>query len=107
LVTISGEPGVGKSRLVWEFHRFVDDRPELVAWRQGRCLPYGDGITFWALGEIVKVHAGILESDPPEEAALKLGEAVVGAVEDPSQRSWFRSRLAPLIGLTPEAGGNT
>ena len=39
--------------------------PELVTWRQGRCLPYGDGITFWALGEIVKAQAGILESDPP------------------------------------------
>ncbi len=68
LVTITGEPGVGKTRLLAEFRDWVDDRPELVFWRQGRCLPYGDGITFWALGEIVKAHAGILESDTPEEA---------------------------------------
>ncbi len=107
LVTISGEPGVGKSRLVWEFHRFVEDRPELVSWRQGRCLPYGDGITFWALGEIVKAHAGILDSDPPDEAAPKLGLVIDAATEEPSQRNWLRSRLSPLIGLQPETGGAT
>src|SRR2546426_3947350 len=107
LGTISGEPGVGKSRLVWEFHRLVDGRPEPVSWRQGRCLPYGDGITFWALGEIVKAQAGVLETDAPEEAARKLGDAVDAAAEEPSQRSWLRSRLLPLVGLEPESGGPT
>ena len=53
-----------------------DDRPELVTWRQGRCLPYGDGITFWALGEIVKAQAGILESDPTAEVTGKLRAAL-------------------------------
>ena len=48
-----------------ELFAYIDDRPEFVTWRQGRCLPYGEGITFWALGEIVKAHAGILESDDP------------------------------------------
>ena len=76
LVTVVGEPGLGKSRIVAELGRYVEDRPELVTWRQGRCLPYGEGITFWALGEILKAHAGILESDPPEVATAKL-EAVL------------------------------
>jgi len=76
LVTLIGEPGVGKTRLLAEFRQWVDDRPEIVFWRQGRCLPYGDGITFWALGEIVKAHAGILESDRPADAAAKLATAV-------------------------------
>src|SRR5918993_770546 len=76
LVTVVGEPGVGKSRFVTELAASIDDRPELVAWRQGRCLPYGDGITFWALGEIVKAQAGILESDPSAEVAAKLEAAV-------------------------------
>jgi class 3 adenylate cyclase len=67
LVTLLGEPGVGKSRLIHEFGRFVDDRQEFVSWRQGRCLPYGNGIAFWALGEIVKAQADILESDPPAD----------------------------------------
>ena len=61
-----GEPGVGKSRLIREFRRVIDDRPDLVWWRQGRCLPYGEGVTFWAIGEVVKAHAGILDSEPSD-----------------------------------------
>jgi class 3 adenylate cyclase len=72
LVTVIGEPGVGKSRLVQELFRFVDAQEVLVGWRQGHCLPYGEGIAFWAVGEIVKAEAGILESDQPEQAAAKL-----------------------------------
>lgn len=99
LVTIVGEPGVGKSRLVHELYRWVDDRPDLVSWRQGRCLPYGDGITFWALGEIVKSHAGILEAEPPAEVAAKLQTTVNAVIEDENEAEWVRSRLAPLVGL--------
>ena len=65
LVTVVGEPGLGKSRIVAELGAYIDARPELITWHQGRCLPYGEGVTFWALGEIVKAHAGILESDAP------------------------------------------
>jgi class 3 adenylate cyclase/tetratricopeptide (TPR) repeat protein len=100
LVTVSGEPGVGKSRLVWEFQRWVDDRPELVSWRQGRCLPYGEGITFWALGEVVKAQAGILESDGPDEAEAKLAAAVESAGVEPGERDWVRAHLAPLVGAS-------
>jgi class 3 adenylate cyclase/tetratricopeptide (TPR) repeat protein len=105
LVTIVGEPGVGKTRLVAELGRFVDERPELVSWRQGRCLPYGDGITFWALGEVVKAEAGILESDSPAEAASKLERTVAGVVDEASERAWFAARLAPLTGAEVSAGG--
>ena len=104
LVTIVGEPGVGKSRLVGELAAFVDARPELVDWRQGRCLPYGDGITFWALGEIVKAQADILESDGPAVVAAKLEGTLAALFDDPSQRAWCKARLAPLVGLaTAEA----
>ena len=72
LVTVVGEPGLGKSRLVGELFAYIDARPELTTWRQGRCLPYGEGITFWALGEILKAHTGILESD---SARYRAGEA--------------------------------
>jgi hypothetical protein len=51
--------------LTTELRSQLDDRPDFVTWRHGRCLPYGEGITFWALGEIVKAEAGILESDDP------------------------------------------
>ncbi len=95
LVTVVGEPGLGKSRIVAELGDYVDDKPDLVTWRQGRCLPYGEGITFWALGEILKAHAGILESDTTAAATAKL-EAVLPEGEE---RPWFRQRLLPLLGI--------
>ncbi len=95
LVTLTGEPGVGKTRLLAEFRTWVDDRSELIAWRQGRCLPYGDGITFWALGEVVKAHAGILESDRPADARAKLAAAVA----EMDDTAWLEERLGPLVGL--------
>ena len=94
LVTVVGEPGLGKSRLVAELFAYIDGRPELTTWRQGRCLPYGEGITFWALGEILKAHTGILESDPPGVAREKL-DAVL---PEGSEREWFKQRLLPLSG---------
>jgi class 3 adenylate cyclase/tetratricopeptide (TPR) repeat protein len=104
LVTVAGEPGVGKSRLVREFRALVDRRPEQARWRQGRCLPYGEGIAFWALGEIVKGQAGILESDGPLDAADKLAAAIAALVDDPVERDWLRARLALLVGASAPGG---
>ena len=104
LVTVVAEPGVGKSRLVWEFRAEIDRRPDLVRWRQGRCLPYGDGITFWALGEIVKAEAGVLETDSPAEALEKLGH-VADIVVDASDAAWITERLAPLVGAQDAIAG--
>jgi class 3 adenylate cyclase/tetratricopeptide (TPR) repeat protein len=101
LVTVTGEPGIGKTRLLAEFRDFVNEQPEPVAWQHGRCLPYGEGITFWALGEIVKAQAGILESDSPEQASEKLSAAVATVVDDSSEREWFKARLGPLVGAQP------
>ena len=95
LVIVNGEPGLGKSRIVAELSEHIAGLPELVNWRQGRCLPYGRGITFWALGEIVKAHAGILESDRPEAAVSKLDRVLPEGEELP----WFRQRLLPLLGI--------
>ena len=96
LVTLVGEPGVGKSRLVAELFAYLKTKQELTRWRQGRCLPYGEGITFWALGEIVKAEAGILESDSGEVASAKLEAAV--SPEEP-ERQWLLQRLGPLVGV--------
>ena len=104
LVTIVGEPGVGKSRLVTELRAALDDRTEIVTWRHGRCLPYGEGITFWALGEVVKAEAGILDSDDEDEATGKLEQAIAPLFEDSSEREWLTSRLAPLVGAGGDGG---
>jgi class 3 adenylate cyclase/tetratricopeptide (TPR) repeat protein len=105
LVTVTGEPGVGKTRLLAEFRLWVDDRPELVFWRQGRSLPYGEGISYWALGEMVKAQAGILESDTSEEAVAKLTVAIAEATEDAAERDWLNARLGPLVGAGGAAAG--
>jgi tetratricopeptide (TPR) repeat protein len=89
---------VGKTRLCAELFAYIEQRPGLVRWRQGRCLPYGEGIAFWALGEIVKAECGILESDSPETASAKLDQAIPEYEPD---RAWLMARLAPLVG----AGG--
>lgn len=105
LVTITGEPGVGKSRLLMEFGKAVDDRPEVVWWRQGRCLPYGEGVTFWALSEIVKAQAGILETESVSDARRKLDRAVSAIVDNPHDAEWIASRLGPLAGLDGQEVG--
>ena len=92
---IPGEPGIGKSRLLAEFAHRLDDRPETVAWHQGRCLPFGANVTFWALSEIVRDAAGVLESDGAARTEARL-DAVL---PEGSERQRLRSRLRPLLGL--------
>ena len=104
LVTLVAVPGMGKSRLVYELSQIADADPELVTWRQGRCLAYGDGVAFWALAEIVKAQAGIHERDTEEEAAGKLHSTVEDAVADESDARWIESHLRPLVGLETETG---
>jgi class 3 adenylate cyclase/tetratricopeptide (TPR) repeat protein len=99
LVTLVGEPGIGKSRLVFELFQVVDADPELIIWRQGRCLPYGEGVSFWALGEMVKAHAGILETDRDHEAEEKLRRTVADLIEDTDEATWIEGHLRPLVGL--------
>jgi len=92
---ICGEPGIGKSRLLAEFARRLDDQPTFVTWRQGRCLPFGSNVTFWALSEIIRSSAGILESDGVARAEARL-ETVLPAGEEGER---LRARLRPLLGL--------
>jgi len=103
LVTLVGVPGIGKSRLVWELFQRVDQEPEITLWRQGRSLPYGEGVSFWALGEMVKAQAGVLETDDADRTEAKLHEAVAGVVSDPADAQWLESHLRPLVGLEMSA----
>ncbi len=109
LVTLVGVPGIGKSRLLFELYAALDDDPAVFAnWRQGRSLPYGEGVSFWALGEMVKSQAGILESDSSEAAAEKLDTAVRTIFADEPEREWVVEQLRPLVGLggAPEVGAD-
>ena len=97
---IIGLPGIGKTRLVRELFTIVDTGSEFITWRHGRCVPYGEDRTFWALREVVQAHAGILETHDPETAAGLLERVVQ---EGPDHRH-ICERLRPLVGLdAPEA----
>src|SRR5580765_8342414 len=99
LVTLVGVPGIGKSRLVAELMQITDADEELINWRQGRSLPYGERVSFWALGEIVKAHAGILESDDTATAEEKLVAMVAALSEDEQEEDWLARHARPLVGL--------
>ncbi len=104
LVTIVGVPGMGKSRLVQELSLAVDADPDIIRWRQGRSLPYGQGVSYWALGEMLKAEAGILESDSGAVAEEKL-RAAVGHICSAAEADWIAGELRPLIGLADQKFG--
>src|SRR5207249_3963586 len=104
LVTIVGVPGMGKSRLVQELSVRLEAEPELTRWRQGRSLPYGEGVTYWAFGEMVKAEAGILESDAARVAESKLQQTIARVCGD-QDVEWVRSMLRPLVGIADDASG--
>ncbi|MEX0629685.1 MAG: adenylate/guanylate cyclase domain-containing protein [Chloroflexota bacterium] len=104
LVSIMGQAGIGKSRLVWEFQKYLDGVTELVYWHQGRSPAYGDGITFWALAEMVRSRAGITEGEEPAAMRAKLVETVGTWVTDETERRWIEPRLLQLLGLEASSG---
>ena len=99
LVSVVGVAGVGKSRLSWEFEKWMDGLVEEPWWHRGRCLAYGEGVAYWALAEMVRGRAGIVEGEPAAESRQKLRLKVAEMVGEPDERGWIEPRLAHLIGL--------
>ncbi|HEY7478573.1 MAG TPA: adenylate/guanylate cyclase domain-containing protein [Actinomycetota bacterium] len=97
LFTVLGPAGIGKTRLVREF---LDGLGSGATVLRGRCLSYGEGITYWAVGEMVSAAAGLGESDAPEDAQRK----IVGALARAPDAERIGAQLAALLGLTEATG---
>ena len=98
-VTVIGEAGSGKSRLLWECFKYVDGIEEERWWHQGRCLSFGDGVAYSALAEMIRARAGITEDEQAESAGAKLDAMVERFVHDERERRLVTPRLAHLLGI--------
>ncbi|MFZ0040111.1 MAG: adenylate/guanylate cyclase domain-containing protein [Solirubrobacteraceae bacterium] len=99
LVSVIGEAGSGMSRLLWEFFKYIDGVEDERWWHQGRCLSYGEGVAYWALAEMVRARAGIVEDEDPDSARAKLTAVVEQHVSDERERRLVEPRLGHLLGL--------
>jgi class 3 adenylate cyclase/tetratricopeptide (TPR) repeat protein len=99
LLQVIGIGGIGKSRLAWEFYKYFDGLVETYLWHRGRCLAYGEGVTYWALAEMVRGRCGIVEAEDPAQALDKLRATTADYIPDPDERAWVEPRLAHLLGL--------
>lgn len=99
LMLVSAGPGLGKTRLGWEFSKYIDGLTDAVRWLEGRCPAYGGGSAYHALAEAFRGRLRSLDPTGPGDLAALLDDLLEMHVTDPDERPWLRARLATLLSL--------
>ncbi|MDQ3222221.1 MAG: AAA family ATPase, partial [Gemmatimonadota bacterium] len=105
LVAVTGTAGMGKSRLAWEFEKYVDGIAVEVLWHDGRAVKYGEGVAYWALAEVVRGRFEVTEQEPAATVVAKIAAGLERYVADGDERAWLLPRLAHLLGVGEEGIG--
>ena len=100
LVLVAGEPGIGKSRLAWEFEKYADAITSKTYWLRGRCLSYGQGVAGRVVAEMVRSLLRVTEADDDATVTQALDERLQQHVTDEAERAVLRPRLTSLLGLS-------